>query len=684
MKKHVLLLVLFLCCWGAIPASASSLIYSFTSYDVSAKDRNTGTTYGIGRIDFDSGVPVPTVLLSRDNKSHALGEFTRDGKRYIYDSKVQKPNEDTNYFDVYDASAGIDNPLAKDLSYTLTPNPIASADLKLAPDSKGYVYAIIGGTTLTRYDLLNWNSTVTRPLPSGYDVYSLVGLTDHETVLYLWASKRTKKADGSYASEKSDIFVYDRNTLTPLTTEPFHFVRTGLDSTSRRVDDQSKTSKTKGPELEVGRGLVAISATEVVLAVYDIDSADSPTSIVRINETANPTFGVISYDYIVKSTDIEKRTVDNESPIPDENGGFYFGCYSGDANAQGESMDSKVYHWNSAKTITKANLNGSERFRTTADLVIKKADHSQNTYAGSLVVFQEEGSGVDAGGAQQNHVIKPYIWDGNKGTMTEIPMTNTSSTTEPGEASGDVGVELEKPFTDGKDGIYFMMEMLVGSDDMDTLYHWNPSNNTRIVISSQMELEVETPPLDGNVGFYFVEATTITPDSHDQDTPVKFGMVSVDMKLQHCTGWEAAENVKTVSNLGTFVVPQSSFYDVSGDIITNYRTLLDYVESEHGFLQDTEHEMLFVNAGPVGGNSNLKVFTWNTTTQKDLSSTNIIKEFTDKDLGGDASIATALFFSESNGSVGGSGGGCNTGVEIFGLIGLGLTALITYRNKRKL
>ncbi|MBR0317042.1 MAG: hypothetical protein IJQ99_09270, partial [Synergistaceae bacterium] len=91
MKKHVLLLVLFLCCWGAIPASASSLIYSFTSYDVSAKDRNTGTTYGLGRIDFDSGVPVPTVLLSRDNKSHALGEFTRDGKRYIYDSKVQKP-----------------------------------------------------------------------------------------------------------------------------------------------------------------------------------------------------------------------------------------------------------------------------------------------------------------------------------------------------------------------------------------------------------------------------------------------------------------------------------------------------------------------------------------------------------------------------------------------------------------
>ncbi|MBQ6736957.1 MAG: hypothetical protein IJP41_00695, partial [Synergistaceae bacterium] len=166
MKKHVLLLVLFLFV-GAIPASASSLLYSFTSYDVTAKDRNTGTTYGLGRIDFDIGVPVPTVLLSRDNNSHALGELTRD-KRYIFDSIVHKPNEDTNYFDVYDASAGIDNPLSTNLTYTLTPNPIASADLKLAPDSKGYVYTIIGGTTLTRYDLLNWSSTVTRPLPSGY------------------------------------------------------------------------------------------------------------------------------------------------------------------------------------------------------------------------------------------------------------------------------------------------------------------------------------------------------------------------------------------------------------------------------------------------------------------------------------------------------------------------------------
>lgn len=78
---------------------------------------------------------------------------------------------------------------------------------------------------------------------------------------------------------------------------------------------------------------------------------------------------------------------------------------------------------------------------------------------------------------------------------------------------------------------------------------------------------------------------------------------------------------------------------------------------------------------------NLKVFTWNATTRQNLSSANIFKEFTNKDLGGYADVATALFFSESYGSLGDSGGGCNTGAEMFGLIGLGLTALMTYRRK---
>ena len=208
---------------------------------------------------------------------------------------------------------------------------------------------------MIRYDLLNWNSTVTQTLPSGYDVYSLVALTDHENVLYMWASKRTKqpdgsyvKSDGSYVSEKSDIIVYDRASLKLLNT--FSFVRTGLDSTSKLVDDQSKTA-TK-PELEVGRGLVAISNTatdkSVVLVAYDTDSKDAPAKIVRIDETANPT---ITCEVIVRSSDIEYRRVDNESPIQDENGGFYFGCYSGDANAESASAASKAITGTTRKNL---------------------------------------------------------------------------------------------------------------------------------------------------------------------------------------------------------------------------------------------------------------------------------------------------------------------------------------------
>lgn len=158
MKKYVLLFIL--CLWGGvIPAPASSILYTFSSGDILAKNANDIATYGLGRIDFVNNLPVPKVVLSGDRKSHALGEFTRNGRRYIYDQKVQKPNEDTAYFDVYDASRGIDSPLAKNLTLTVTPSAIASADLKLAPDSTGYVYAIINGTTLTRYDLLNWSST---------------------------------------------------------------------------------------------------------------------------------------------------------------------------------------------------------------------------------------------------------------------------------------------------------------------------------------------------------------------------------------------------------------------------------------------------------------------------------------------------------------------------------------------
>ena len=238
MKKKVFLFLLLFVLGGALPACASSLLYAFSSGDILLTNPKTVPTYGLGRIDFNDGEIVPTVIISGDTKQHAVAEFTRNGKRYIYDTKVQKPNEDTTYYDIYDARRGVDMTLAKDLTLSITPNPIASCDLTLAPDAEGYIYAIIDGNTLTRYDMLNWSNKVTQTLESGYNVYSLVGLTNNANFVYVWASQRENmKADGSYNSLKSDIFVYDRETLEKVAD--FHFARTGLDPTRKLVDDET-------------------------------------------------------------------------------------------------------------------------------------------------------------------------------------------------------------------------------------------------------------------------------------------------------------------------------------------------------------------------------------------------------------------------------------------------------------
>ena len=207
--------------------------------------------------------------------------------------------------------------------------------------------------------------------------------------------------------------------------------------------------------LEIGRGLVDISNTStdkaVVLVVYDSVSGDS-AQIIRIDEAANPP----SYSVIVTSNDIKGWNIDNESPIPDNKGGFYLGAYSGDANAEpgsNTSKDSTVYHWNNTKKLTQIPI---ENAQTTADLVIAEGQH-----AGKII-----------------------------------------------------GVELEKPFTDGKDGIYFMMEIFlqipgINSDDWDAICHWNSTNGVKNIYMSTRELEVENPPLDGNNGFYFVAGSTL-------------------------------------------------------------------------------------------------------------------------------------------------------------------------------
>lgn len=649
MKKFILIIFLALITLAipaAVTANASSLLYTFSSGDILASNALQVATYGLGRIDFISNEPFPTVIISGDKRQHGLGEFTRNGHRYIYDRKVNKANENIAYYDVYDASRGPDYPIAKDLVLSVTPNPKASADLTFTPDAGGIIYTI-DGTTLTRYDLMNWSGTVSATLDSSYDVYSLVGLTNNANLVYVWESKRTAiSADGSYTPVSSDVAVYDRATLTKLAV--FSFPRTGLDATKKRADDEPYTP-------EVGRGLVDISNTEtdksVVLVVYDSVSSDA-AKIVRIDEAADP----VSYDVVVKSSNIKGWNIDLESPIPDEIGGFYFGCYSGDANAEptSTSRDCTVFHWNRSKGLSEISI---KKAQTTAELVIKSGDRK-----GSIVAFYTTtvSSPISGDTIEEDYNIHTYIWNGVSGALTSL---------------GDgFGVELEKPFTDGHDGIYFMMEIFFGSDDMDALCHWNSSNGFKILQSSPMELEVEDPPSDGNNGFYYVESSIYNTPKRQGAQNVDVGMLGVNMKLYHCIDWNTS--VDLVNNLGSFDVPASAYEKASGD----YLLVREQVQSEHGFLEDLEHELLFVGAGPIGGNMTLKAFTWNASTKPRLTSEHLIASFTNEDLGGYAEIVTAVAFTESSSIFGvKSSGGCSGGM--FGVISLALSAMFIFRKK---
>ena len=405
---------------------------------------------------------------------------------------------------------------------------------------------------------------------------------------------------------------------------------------------------------EVGRGLVDISNTatdkSVVLVVYDNVSSDA-ASIIRINEAASP----VSYDFIVRSSDIKAWNIDTESPIPDENGGFYFGCYSGDVNAEptSTSRDSTVYHWNNTKKLSQISVQNAQ---TTADLVIKSGDHK-----GSIVAFNTTAviDPISGGTIERDYNLHIYIWNGASGALTSV---------------GDgFGVELEKPFTDGRDGIYYMMEIYIGSDDMDALCHWNNAEGRKIMQASFMEMEVENPPLDGNNGFYYVQTDIYRTAKGQGAQSIDVGMVGVNMKLYHCIDWNTS--IDLVYNLGSFDVPASAYAKTSGD----YLLVRENIQSEHGFLEDSEHEILFVGAGPIGGNMTLTAFRWNATTKPRLSSQHLIRSFTNKDLGGYAEIATAVFFEENMLRGVGSSGGCNGGM--FGLISLALSAVFIFRKK---
>ena len=352
--------------------------------------------------------------------------------------------------------------------------------------------------------------------------------------------------------------------------------------------------------------------------VYDTVSRDS-AQIIRIDEAANPP----SYSVIVTSKDINAWNIDNESPIPDNRGGFYFGAYSGDINAvpgSNTSKDCTVYHWNNTKKLTQTSVKNAQ---TTADLVIAEGQH-----AGKIVTFVY----AAATNLNSDFKIESYIWDGVNNVDTRI------------DDGTMIGAELEKPFNDGSNGIYFMMELTLASEDSDALCHWNNTEGVKTIMSSDMELEVENPPLDNNVGFYFVNTNfrADSPEIVSKDgqitVSVDVGMVSVDMKLYHCTGWTTYPQV--VCDLGVFRAPANAFVGASNDFFM----VRELVQCENGILEDLEHDLLFVGAGPIGGRFKMTVFDWDETTQPNLTNQNIIATFNDSDLGGYVDVATAVLF----------------------------------------
>ena len=101
----------------AVPASAYSLLYSFSSGDT--LDPTANPTYGVGRIDFiDSGdreyYPVPEVIFSGDTWATAVGKFKAmgTGKEYLYVTRTDKKStantSSTTGYIIYDPAGGPD------------------------------------------------------------------------------------------------------------------------------------------------------------------------------------------------------------------------------------------------------------------------------------------------------------------------------------------------------------------------------------------------------------------------------------------------------------------------------------------------------------------------------------------------------------------------------------------------
>ncbi|MBQ7559169.1 MAG: hypothetical protein IJT20_02870 [Synergistaceae bacterium] len=627
-----------------------SYFYSFSSGDL--LDTTATVTYGLGRIDFSGGVPTPTVLTSGDSKSITVGSFPRNGKTYLYSSKTDKKNtsatQSTTTYTVYDPDKPLNDQIstaqAHDLVVNISNN--ISIDIALPPDDKnGMIYVIDNNATLMRYDPLTWTST-SQALPTGYDQHKLVSLApDSWNYLYVWSSKKTNvSADGSYTPVSSDINVYDRDSLKKLAT--FSNVRTGFDTTKQKPDDPEKKSS-----FEMGRGLVYIADKFIAFVAYDSADVNS-AHIVKIDENQIPTLGDKAASVLISSADIGERNIDIESPMPDLNGGIYFEAYSRDADPNNiTTRDSYVFHWDgSTKKLVSLDVKNG---KANGELVI-----AGGTYKGNIMVYQPTST-------TSNDKINTYLWNGSTSTVThQIDNGNI------------VGVEIEKPFSDGATGLYFMAERKITNVptgkqpyEADALWWWRaPNVAVKEVLESTSELEVEAPEMDTSNGFYFVSASADINASANPPTG------TTTMTMHYCVNGTAT----TVTGLGTFNVPPSTFKQNPAD---PYATPQEILQNEFILLSDNEYDLLFAGAGPVGGNFKLTVFNYSNKDARPLTASDIIQPiFTDKDMGGYADMAGAQKFTDATNSsvIGSSGGGCDSG---FGILSAGLLLILALKKK---
>ena|GEM_PF-3947327 len=472
---------------------------------------------------------------------------------------------------------------------------------------------------------LTWSDQATASLSTEYQVHQLVSLwPDSHNYLYVWSSKRTNiTASGDYTPVSSDIYVYDRESLKELAV--FHHVRRGFDTTIKKSDDENQA--------EMGRGLVFIADKLVAYVAYDSpDSVNAHASIWCIDESGL----VPESTRTITSSDIEGFDVDIESPMPDTLGGFYFVAESGDLNASLSSTDilARLYHYSSEG---KLEYSQSINVMSNAELVMTQ----EGRYKGSIFMYSIIGAQWMSG---YENKMEVFLWNGGNTNGVRWRLADGTYVNQVNMLLWEEGVEIEKPFTAGT-GIYYSMESVNQSirDEKDAVYYWDGEmgSRSRLVWSSDNELEIENPPLDGNNGFYFVNVDLMSPDANT--------LIST-MTLMH----------------GRTTDPQA----ISAEQFQN----------EFALVEVPEHDQLFVGAGPVGGKFRLTVLDW---TQKAAleSGDNVIVTYDDEDMGGNANIGGMVQFTEARRVGGGSSGGCGMG---FGLWAIGIIGAVIFSRRRSI